>query len=484
MQREVDVKYEKSYLYYVVWYAYILNPMEPHLRITPEWPVNGSLSWQLLKYHQPVRLRRHVKMNGPMRILHLLSQQPGKTGSGVYLQALVQQGARDGLQQKIIVGIPSDSAKPEMTSLDTSCITCVRFCDPDLPYPVAGMSDVMPYQSTKFSDFTPEMLDAYLYAFASILKKNVRDFRPHVIHTHHLWLATALTRLLFTDIPLVTTCHGTEIRQLDLAPVFREFVIPACSYVDRVMALHENHMVRIHELYGIDLSCIKLIGAGFRNDIFCPPLSMTCSRSQKDTLTIVYAGKLSFAKGLPWLIESAEHLEHPSGKHIRLRIVGSGAGDEAELIREKAFRFRDIVEFLGQKPQEDLASIFQDADVFVLPSLYEGLPLVVLEAIACGCRVVVTNLPGINHWLPERLTNEGIVELVPMPQLMGPDVPDPSSLPPFVHNLVTAINRQLYRCTAQEPNWENEVIPCIESMNWQGIYSKIRTVYQEVLSSE
>lgn len=456
--------------------------MEECLRITTEWPVQESLAWKLLTYNHPVRSGRHQKKNCPMRILHLLSQQPGKTGSGVYLQALVQQGARDGLQQKIIVGTPSDLSKPTMASLDASCITCVRFCDPDLPYPVAGMSDVMPYQSTKFSDFTREMLDSYLYAFASILKKIVKEFRPDLIHTHHLWLATALTRLLFPDIPLVTTCHGTELRQLDLVPSFRAFVIPACSCVDRVMALHENHVVRIRELYGIDLSRIKLIGAGFRNDIFCPPLSTTCSRIQKDILTIVYAGKLSFAKGVPWLIESAKHIEHPSGKRIRLCIVGSGAGEEAEIIRDKALKCRDIVEFLGPKPQEDLAAVFQDADVFVLPSFYEGLPLVVLEAIACSCRVVVTDLPGIRNWLPERLIVEGVVEVIPMPNLIGPDVPDPSSLPGFVHNLVSAINRQLYRSTYQEPDWENEVMPCIESMNWQGIYSKIRRVYHDVLA--
>lgn len=457
--------------------------MEANIRITPQWPVPGSLAQRLLDYERPIASRHRRSRHGRLRILHLLSQQPGKTGSGVYLQALVQEGLKDGLEQKIIVGIPfGEFSNLSLGALDSSCTACVRFCDADLPYPVAGMSDVMPYQSTRFSDFTNEMLDAYLYAFASILRKNVTEFRPHLIHTHHLWIVTALTRMLFPDIPIVTTCHGTELRQLELAPAFTVFVIPACSAVDRVMALHENHRMRIQQVYGIDASRIKLIGAGFRHDIFCPPQSSTCTRSLKEALTIVYAGKLSFAKGLPWLIESAERLTNPAGKPIRLLIVGSGAGDEAELIRKKALGLQDMVQFLGPKPQEELAAVFQEADVFVLPSLYEGLPLVVLEAIACGCRVVVTDLPGIHHWLPQRLADEGIVELVPMPDLIGPDVPNPSSLPLFVHNLVTAINRQLIRCVDPEPDWENEVIPCIESMNWQGIYNKIRSVYHEVLS--
>ena len=455
--------------------------MRNTITINDIWPQKGSLSWKLINFHAEKPTAYHKKSKSAISVLHLLSQQPGKTGSGVYLQALVKQGSKDHLKQRIIIGIPSDANGPELEPLESEDIKPVKFCDPDLPFPIAGMSDVMPYHSTRFSDFTEHMLDAYLYAFANIISREVRNFRPDIIHTHHLWLATALTKTLYPDIPVVTTCHGTELRQLELAPSLRDFVIPACSKIDRVMALHQNHVERIQISYGIDKAMISLIGAGYRDDIFCSPETGICNRDKKDTLTIVYAGKLSFAKGLPWLIETADRLEHPAGKKIRLRIVGSGSGEESEIIREKALRFRDIIEFLGPKPQEELAEIFRESDVFVLPSFYEGLPLVVLEAIACSCRVVVTELPGIQCWLPDELVRGGIVEIVPLPNLIGPDVPDPSDLPLFMHNLITAINKQLVRCTGTEPDWENEVTPYIESMNWQGIYGKVKQVYREVL---
>jgi len=452
------------------------------MQINKYWPVKDSLSWKLLNFKKIKHENKRNKHSSTIKILHLLSQQPGKTGSGVYLQALIKQGALDGLNQKIIVGVPSDSKTPSIEPLDSEHIKCVKFCDPDLPFPVAGMSDVMPYKSTRYSEFTENMLDAYLYAFANIIQREVNEFEPDIIHTHHLWLVTALTRVLYPDIPIVTTCHGTELRQLELAPSLRQFVIPACSHIDRVMALHQNHIERIHSYYGISKNKIVLIGAGYRDDIFCSPKSEICRRDKKDTLTIVYAGKLSFAKGLPWLIETAERFEHPEGKKIILRIVGSGSGEEARIILKKAFRLQDIVEFLGPKPQEELAEIFKQSDVFVLPSFYEGLPLVVLEAIACSCRVVVTELPGIHCWLPEPLIKSGIVELVPLPGLIGPDIPDPDDLPLFMHNLVSAINRQLVRCTENEPAWDKEVIPFIENMNWQGIYKKVKQVYKEVIT--
>lgn len=458
--------------------------MGSNFLINTSWPVKGSLSWQLLHFTKPAGRKPGKKPLPGIKILHLLSQQPGKTGSGVYLQELAKLGAQDNLEQRLIIGMPSDASYRDLDLYGSTLVKPVKFCDPDLPFPVAGMSDVMPYQSTRFSEFSEEMLDAYLYAFANIITREVNTFRPDIIHTHHLWLATALARILHPDLPLVTTCHGTELRQLSLVPALRNFVVPACSQIDRVMALHQNHIEKIHNAYRIDLSRISLVGAGYRDDIFCSPQTGICRRDMKDMLTIVYAGKLSFAKGLPWLIETADRLEHPSGKKIRLRIAGSGSGEEAAMIYEKALQFEDIIEFLGPKPQEELAEIFKDADLFVLPSFYEGLPLVVLEAIACNCRVVLTELPGTECWLPKELIETGIVELVPLPDLIGPDIPDPKDLPLFMHNLVTAINTQLARCTRDEPEWETEVIPLIESMNWQGIYRKVRQVYETVLTGQ
>jgi glycosyltransferase involved in cell wall biosynthesis len=456
--------------------------MKKSLSITSSWPHKNSLAWQMMHFNAERNIHLRKKSNASIRVLHLLSQQPGKTGSGVYLQALVDQGAKVNIKQRIIVGIPADLPKPIITPLESCEIKAVRFCDPDLPFPVAGMSDVMPYTSTRFSEFTCEMLDIYLQAFAEIIAREVKEFHPDIIHTHHLWLMTALTRVLNQNIPVVTTCHGTELRQLELAPELANFVIPPCSKIEKVMALHENHISRISDRYGIPPSRIALVGAGYRDDIFCPPSSHYCLRHEKETLTIVYAGKLSFAKGLPWLIEAFEKLYHPKGKNLKLTIAGSGKGDEARHIKEKALRSGDRIEFTGANPQEELASIFKNADILVLPSFYEGLPLVVFEAMACSCRVVVTRLPGINHWLPENLVQSGIVELVPLPRLIGPDVPDPSHLPRFTGNLITAINKQLHRCMENEPDWEGEVITSIESMNWEGIFNKVKKVYQEILS--
>ncbi len=453
------------------------------LDVTDAWPAEGSLARRLLHYRESgLTSRRRPDEGRSLRVLHVLSQQPGKTGSGIYLQAIVKHGAAAGHLQRVVIGVPAESSLPVISPITESDTFPVRFGTPSLPFPVAGMSDVMPYESTRFSEFTPQMLDLYLEAFRDVLIEASRSFSPDVIHTHHLWLVSALTRLLFPAVPIVTTCHGTELRQLHLVPDLAPFVTPACSRVDRVMALHHEHRQRIADLYAMDPGVIDVIGAGYREDIFCPPGSSYCPAEKKDFLTIVYVGKLSRAKGVPWLIEAMEHVEPLEGKKVRLLLVGAAAGEERDMIRERAASHGDRVALLGSMSQERLAGVLKEADLFVLPSFYEGLPLVVLESLACACRVVVTDLPGIDSWLPEDLDTLGIVERVPLPRLRGPDTPEPEDLPEFTVSLAAAISRQLRRCLCESPDWQNDVLGCIEGMNWQGIFEKVNGVYQAALA--
>ena len=444
----------------------------------------GRLS-RRLRVYEGRAAQRVVRLKGGQRpnVLHLLSQQPGKTGSGVYLEAMLRHGTEIGIEQRVVVGMPAGEKLPRIEPVSEADVIAVRFDTPDLPYPVAGMSDVMPYESTCFSSFTPAMLEGYLLAFRDALTRATEGFEPNLIHSHHLWLATALARMVFPHLPLVTTCHGTELRQLDLASGLRPYVLPACADVDRVLALHFDHMERIAALYGMSRERIVQVGAGYRKDIF------HCSEEQNDRergkhLTVVYAGKLSRAKGLPWLIEAFQGMEAPCGREVRLLIAGAASASEADAIRESAAG-DDRIGFLGALSQDELARVFREADVFVLPSFYEGLPLVVLEAAACGCRVVVTDLPGMEGWLPEELKLTGTVERVPLPRLHGPDEPYPADLPRFTTLLKEAIGRQLERCVLAGCDERPEAIANgLSRMTWEEVSQRIKAVYDDLLWSD
>ena len=80
------------------------------------------------------------------------------TGSGVTLDALVREAAKAGWDQHVVCGVPADDGNPRVGDLDASRVHPLTFAsavgagDGVLPFPVPGMSDVMPYPSTIWLD--------------------------------------------------------------------------------------------------------------------------------------------------------------------------------------------------------------------------------------------------------------------------------------------------------------------------------------------
>ena len=104
-----------------------------------------------------------------MRVLHLLSQRPGRTGSGITLDALVRQAAAAGWEQQVVVGTPEDDPTPDVGGLTPAAIHPLRFGSESLPFALPGMSDVMPYPSSRWCDLSEAQLDAYRRAWRAHL---------------------------------------------------------------------------------------------------------------------------------------------------------------------------------------------------------------------------------------------------------------------------------------------------------------------------
>jgi starch synthase len=420
--------------------------------------------------------RRRGTATGSLNVLHLLSQQPAKTGSGVALLAMVRHAAQAGHVQRAVIGLPAEEPLPDIPPLAPADITPVRFDRPLVPFALPGMSDIMPYVSTRFSSFTPDMLDGYLQGFAAALTAATRGFQPDLIQSNHLWLLTALARVCFPETPICAYSHGTELRQLETAAHLAPLVVPACSDVDRVFALHADNRDRIMSAYRIPAARIRVVGAGFREEVFRPGAACA-GTSDREELTIVYAGKISAPKGVPWLIEAMRRVKAPGGRRVNLLLAGSAGDGGDETIRRQAGDLDNVV-FLGALPQEKLAAVLQTADVFALPSFFEGLPLVVIESLACGCRVVMTDLPGVDSWMPEGVCAEGLVERVPLPRLTGPDTPVAEDLPAFVEQLADALNRQIARSLecdrAKDPDCR------LEPLSWAGVFKRVASSWRDL----
>lgn len=128
----------------------------------------------------------------------------------------------------------------------------------------------------------------------------------------------------------------------------------------------------------------------------------------------------------------------------KLRLAGSWGSAQAQYdaIGAQAARLATPVEFLGRLDPEHLAQEYRAASTFVLPSFFEGLPLVAVEALACGCKAVLTDLPGIRPWLSLGLPQASVRWVTP-PAIADVDKPKLSDLPAFETRLAEKIAASL-----------------------------------------
>jgi colanic acid/amylovoran biosynthesis glycosyltransferase len=115
---------------------------------------------------------------------------------------------------------------------------------------------------------------------------------------------------------------------------------------------------------------------------------------------ILCIGRLTPAKGQHVLIDAVEVLIS-RGRRVQLRIVGAGPDDES--LRQSASRLKDpaAVKFEGAVNQDSIRALYASADIFCLPSFAEGIPIVLMEAMAMEVPCVTTHITGI----PELIRN-------------------------------------------------------------------------------
>lgn len=401
-----------------------------------------------------------------MRVLSVSAQKPDSTGSGVYLAQTVRSFSRMGFEQSVIAGIAPDDA-PSFP--DGVRFRPVVYETESLPFPVCGMSDSMPYPSTRYRDMTPTMVAQFVRAFEEAVRDEVAALRPDVIVCHHLYLAASVVRDACPDAFVACVCHSTDLRQMANHGLERHRILDAMRRVDLVFALHDDQASQIAEAYGIDPARIVVVGTGFDDGVFNPgdgaPVSFVAdggegarpeshdadgiafeggreSSSGSRTWNLAYVGKIWGKKGVPSLIRALDALDVPAGT-VCLRLIGGhSTPEEYEGIVALAEGSSQDVRFLGKVSQEELVEAYRSSDLFVLPSFFEGLPLVVIEALACGAPVVMTDLPGIRQWI-EANAPGAPVTFVALPRMEGVDTPCAEDLPGFEERLARAIEDAL-----------------------------------------
>ncbi len=217
--------------------------------------------------------------------------------------------------------------------------------------------------------------------------------------------AVVLGRLL--GVPAVIKLHGSDMNVVAELRGPRRLVSWALSRADRVVAVSKPLRDRAVAL-GADPANIDVVRNGVDRACFHPRDRAEARRTLElgEGPLALYVGNVERHKGAVDLIQAfASRAE--VGEGARLVVVGDGAA-MAEC-RKLAESTGASVTFAGSRPHNEIPTWLAAADVLVLPSWNEGTPNVVLEALACGRRVVATAVGGT----PDLLESEAAGVLVP-----------------------------------------------------------------------
>lgn len=401
-----------------------------------------------------------------MKILSITAQKADSTGSGVFLAELVKAFRKQGHTQAVVCGMTGEDS---LFLPEDVAVFPVYYDTPDLPFPVCGMSDEMPYRSTRYRDLDEGMTAQLLEAFRAKLREAVDSFKPDVILCHHLYFLAALAREEFPRIPVYGQCHGSDLRQIRKNGWQREWIAENVRNLDGIFALHEQQKKTINEIYGISPGKVAVMGTGYNSDVF--RLDRTDAAPEAKNVRLIFAGKLSEKKGLFSLLRSLRLLPDP-GKYELALAGGYGNREEYLEICRLAEMCPCPVTFLGKLSHPELATEMNRSHIFILPSFYEGLPLVLIEAMACGLKTVCTDLPGIRPWLDRAIPGHGTVFVEP-PRMYREDEPDPEDLPAFELALAEAIQAAPHR-----PLPDPELV---RQVSWDGLCEKYCAIWSAAI---
>lgn len=398
-----------------------------------------------------------------MKILHVLAQLPIKTGSGVYFTNVIE-----GLKQFDVEQAAVYATTPEydFNFLDEKFE--VEFQGKDINFPIVGMSDIMPYENTLYKNMTAEMLETWQEVFRKKLEKAKKEFKPDVVITHHLWILSSIVCEVFEGEKVIGVCHNTDIRQAEKNPAMKDKYVKNLGKLDKILALSSGVIEGISNIYSYPEHKIVNIGAGYNEKIFYPPEKY----EKRDNVKILYAGKFDESKGFYELIKAFRLLEKKDN-NVELELIGNLKEEDRPRVETLVGDSKKI-KIYNAVDQVHLGEIMRHKDIFILPSYFEGLGLIAVEALGSGLRVVATEIEGLIEFLGDKINNSEIIEYIAMPTIYDTDKAVEEEKPAFVNRIVGALELMIER-TREQREIPAELLEEIEHHSWK---RKIEIIYK------
>lgn len=213
-------------------------------------------------------------------------------------------------------------------------------------------------------------------------------------HSHLFWTtALAVKAAVDSGKPAITTVHGL----LAVRDWFTNFSQKA--YLLSVGAWVLTNSTRVVCLTKSDAAEVASLGVT-KGNIAVIPSAVDPTQYRPGgvaTISILWVGRLVAEKGLRTLIEAVSKMRKAPSSRVVL--VGNGPQRNELMALTQRAHLAGTVVFRSNVSREEIVSLLSETEVFAMPSLREGLPLALLEAMASSKLVVASDLPSIREVL-------------------------------------------------------------------------------------
>jgi len=226
----------------------------------------------------------------------------------------------------------------------------------------------------------------------------IRRLKPHIVHAHWIipqGLVLSMARLFTAKVPFILTSHGADLFTLKSGMMSRlkAWILKHASFITVVSDPMRQQALKLGAV--ADQVAVMPMGVDFEK--FTPSTEVVRNPNE-----ILFVGRLVEKKGLVYLIRALVRVRQEI-PDVRLTIIGFGPEEESLRKLSAELGLVSHIDFLGPKSHEELISYYRLASLFVAPFVeaadgdQEGLGLVTIEAIACGCPVLIGNVQAVRN---------------------------------------------------------------------------------------
>ena len=293
------------------------------------------------------------------------------------------------------------------------------------------------------------------------LDRFLRKYNPDLIHSF-FGIPSGLIACLATQkhhLPYIVSLRGTDVpfhgshRFEKLYPVIKPIIKKVWKNASKIIANSEGlRKLALRTCANIE---IEVIPNGVDIYQFTP-----LAKKNDSKFEILVVGRIMEGKGIQYLIKALPDIISQAKKPPHVNIIGTGPYLRELKKMTKEIETEKYISFLGSVAHNEIHKVYQSADVFILPSFAEGMPNVVLEAMASGLPIITTDTGGTK----ELIKGNGII--IPMR--------DTKAIADAAINL---INNPIIK---KDMSLKSREIA--ENMSWKNVTKEYFGIYEEVVN--